>query len=209
VPMSRKSSRCSMDHRWPSNRGDARASCRPQIVLACATASRAGRRPRRGASTLRAASMVLDLLTPWSNRVRAVPTFEGGFTLEAAERVLDVVGWPDAPPVTWSGARDRACFAPGFRRCQPLRDRRAVLRHASAFTVCGWTVGPHAKHEARVTDGISPDSAPTPRWMPSPPAAYVGRRSRWSFATSWRPAGARACARMRPARWPPIVPPGK
>ena len=40
-----------------------------------------------------------DLLTPWEQAALAqCSVFEGGFTLEAAEAVLDLGTWPDAPP---------------------------------------------------------------------------------------------------------------
>jgi predicted ATPase/class 3 adenylate cyclase/Tfp pilus assembly protein PilF len=57
----------------------------------------------RGASarqaTLRAAiDWSWDLLAPWEQAAFAqCSVFEGGFTLEAAEAVLDLSGWPDAP----------------------------------------------------------------------------------------------------------------
>ncbi len=59
----------------------------------------------RGASarqaTLKAAiDWSWDLLTPWEQAALAQSSvFEGGFTLEAAEAVLDLSGWPEAPPV--------------------------------------------------------------------------------------------------------------
>ena len=41
-----------------------------------------------------------DLLTPWEQAALAqCAVFEGGFTLEAAEAVLDLASWPEAPPV--------------------------------------------------------------------------------------------------------------
>ncbi len=41
-----------------------------------------------------------DLLTPWEQAALAqCAVFEGGFTLEAAEAVLDLARWPEAPPV--------------------------------------------------------------------------------------------------------------
>ena len=41
-----------------------------------------------------------DLLTPWEQAALAqCSVFEGGFTLEAAEAVLDLSSWPAAPPV--------------------------------------------------------------------------------------------------------------
>ena len=58
----------------------------------------------RGASarqaTLRAAiDWSWDLLAPWEQAAFAqCSVFEGGFTLEAAEAVLDLSPWPDAPP---------------------------------------------------------------------------------------------------------------
>ncbi len=57
----------------------------------------------RGASarqaTLRAAiDWSWDLLAPWEQAAFAqCSVFEGGFTLEAAEAVLDLSGWPEAP----------------------------------------------------------------------------------------------------------------
>ena len=63
-----------------------------------------------------------DLLTPWEQAALAqCAVFEGGFTLEAAEAVLDLALWPEAPPVmdavqalvdksllrTWEPARQR------------------------------------------------------------------------------------------------------
>ena len=40
-----------------------------------------------------------DLLTPWEQAALAqCSVFEGGFTLEAAEAVLDLSPWPEAPP---------------------------------------------------------------------------------------------------------------
>jgi predicted ATPase/class 3 adenylate cyclase/Tfp pilus assembly protein PilF len=51
-------------------------------------------------ATLRAAiDWSWDLLTPWEQAALAqCSVFEGGFTLEAAEAVLDLARWPDAPP---------------------------------------------------------------------------------------------------------------
>ena len=51
-------------------------------------------------ATLRAAiDWSWDLLTPWEQAALAqCAVFEGGFTLEAAESVLDLSAWPDAPP---------------------------------------------------------------------------------------------------------------
>ena len=51
-------------------------------------------------ATLRAAiDWSWDLLTPWEQAALAqCAVFEGGFTLEAAEAVLDFVRWPEAPP---------------------------------------------------------------------------------------------------------------
>lgn len=41
-----------------------------------------------------------DLLLPWERAALAqCSVFEGGFTLEAAEGVIDLADWPDAPPV--------------------------------------------------------------------------------------------------------------
>ena len=52
-------------------------------------------------ATLRAAiDWSWDLLTPWEQAALAqCSVFEGGFTLDAAEAVLDVSAWPMAPPV--------------------------------------------------------------------------------------------------------------
>jgi len=49
--------------------------------------------------TLRAAiAWSWDLLEPWAQASLAeLSVFEGGFTLEAAERVVDLTPWPDAP----------------------------------------------------------------------------------------------------------------
>lgn len=52
-------------------------------------------------ATLRAAiDWSWDLLTPWEQAAFAqCSIFDGGFTLEAAEAVLDLSAWPQAPPV--------------------------------------------------------------------------------------------------------------
>jgi predicted ATPase/class 3 adenylate cyclase/Tfp pilus assembly protein PilF len=52
-------------------------------------------------ATLRAAiDWSWQLLTPWEQEALAqCSVFEGGFTLPAAEGVLDLSAWPDAPPV--------------------------------------------------------------------------------------------------------------
>ena len=52
-------------------------------------------------ATLRAAlDWSWDLLAPWEQGAFAqCSTFEGGFTLEAAEAILDLSAWPDAPSV--------------------------------------------------------------------------------------------------------------
>ena len=52
-------------------------------------------------ATLRAAiDWSWQLLTPWEQGALAqCSTFDGGFTLPAAERVLDLSAWPEAPPV--------------------------------------------------------------------------------------------------------------
>jgi len=51
-------------------------------------------------ATLRAAiDWSWDLLVPWEQAALAqCSVFEGGFTLEAAEAVLNLASWPDAPP---------------------------------------------------------------------------------------------------------------
>ena len=51
-------------------------------------------------ATLRAAiDWSWDLLTPWEQAALAqCSVFEGGFTLDAAEAVLDLSAWPEAPP---------------------------------------------------------------------------------------------------------------
>ena len=51
-------------------------------------------------ATLRAAiDWSWELLTPWEQAALAqCSVFEGGFTLDAAEAVLDLGSWPDAPP---------------------------------------------------------------------------------------------------------------
>ncbi|MEO5883027.1 MAG: tetratricopeptide repeat protein [Caldimonas sp.] len=51
-------------------------------------------------ATLRAAiDWSWHLLEPWERAALAqCSTFDGGFTLEAAEAVLDLAAWPDAPP---------------------------------------------------------------------------------------------------------------
>jgi predicted ATPase/class 3 adenylate cyclase/Tfp pilus assembly protein PilF len=51
-------------------------------------------------ATLRAAiDWSWDLLSPWEQDAFAqCSVFDGGFTLEAAEAVLDLARWPDAPP---------------------------------------------------------------------------------------------------------------
>ena len=57
------------------------------------------RGPAARQATLRAAiDWSWDLLTPWEQAALAqCSVFEGGFTLEAAEAVLDLACWPDAP----------------------------------------------------------------------------------------------------------------
>lgn len=52
-------------------------------------------------ATLRAAiDWSWDLLAPWEKGAFAqCSVFEGGFTLEAAEAVIDLAPWPEAPPV--------------------------------------------------------------------------------------------------------------
>ena len=52
-------------------------------------------------ATLRAAiDWSWDLLAPWEQGAFAqCSVFEGGFTMEAAEAVLDLVRWPQAPPI--------------------------------------------------------------------------------------------------------------
>jgi predicted ATPase/class 3 adenylate cyclase/Tfp pilus assembly protein PilF len=52
-------------------------------------------------ATLRAAiDWSWDLLVPWEQAALThCAVFEGGFTLELAEQVMDLCAWPDAPPV--------------------------------------------------------------------------------------------------------------
>jgi len=54
----------------------------------------------RQATLLAAIDWSWDLLSPWEQDAFAqCAVFEGGFTLEAAEAVLDLSSWPEAPPV--------------------------------------------------------------------------------------------------------------
>jgi len=61
----------------------------------------AGRRGVSRQSTLRAAiDWSWQLLTAWEQTALAqCSVFDGGFTLAAAENIVDVSAWPDAPPV--------------------------------------------------------------------------------------------------------------
>lgn len=60
----------------------------------------AGRGPVQRQATLRAAiDWSWELLAPWEQAALAqCSVFDGGFTLEAAEAVLDCSAWPQAPP---------------------------------------------------------------------------------------------------------------
>jgi predicted ATPase/Tfp pilus assembly protein PilF len=61
----------------------------------------AGRRGVSRQSTLRAAiDWSWQLLAPWEQAaLEQCSVFEGGFTLAAAEAVIDLAAWPEAPPV--------------------------------------------------------------------------------------------------------------
>ncbi len=78
-------------------------------------------------ATLRAAiDWSWDLLAPWEQAALAqCSVFEGGFTLEAAEQVLDLAAWPEGTPVldTVQSLVDKCLL----RSWQPVRQRRLEL----------------------------------------------------------------------------------
>ena len=91
--------------RWPSSwRRRASACSRPvssssgcAIASSCSPARAA--RPSDRQRFRAAIDWSWDLLTPWEQAALAqCSVFEGGFTLEAAEAVLDLSPWPEAPP---------------------------------------------------------------------------------------------------------------
>ena len=134
-----RSCACSTGCRSPSSSPRRACACsrRRRSSSACGTAS-AARRARGAAArqaTLRAAiDWSWDLLAPWEQAALAqCSVFEGGFTLEAAEAVLDLDAWPDAPPAmdAVQALVDKSLLRRGCpsRRSRRLRNRRAVLRH--------------------------------------------------------------------------------
>ncbi len=87
-------------------------------------------------ATLRAAiDWSWDLLTPWEQAALAqCSIFDGGFTLDAAEAVLDLSAWADAPPCGRRGRRrwwTRACCA---SRCPRLSVAWTLPSHFSGCT---------------------------------------------------------------------------
>ena len=112
----------------------------------CATASGcwpARAAPRRARRTLRAAiDWSWDLLAPWEQAAFAqCSVFEGGFTLEAAEAVLDLAALARGAAGRWTWCRrwsTRACSASGVRggrgRCDIDEPRLRHVRRASTST---------------------------------------------------------------------------
>ena len=95
---------CSTVCRSPSSWRPRGCGCFPRrnSSRGCATASSCSPASRGAAArqaTLRAAiDWSWDLLAPWEQAAFAqCSVFEGGFTLEAAEAVLDLSPWPEAP----------------------------------------------------------------------------------------------------------------
>ena len=98
-------------------------------LLAARAARRRGR--RRCAAAI---DWSWELLTPWEQAALAqCSVFEGGFTLEAAEAVLDLSAWPRGAAGDRRGpgaGRQEPAARAGCRRdTSALRPRRAVLRH--------------------------------------------------------------------------------
>ena len=118
--------------------GAHRACCRRRsCCCGCATASSCwpGAAAAGRQATLRAAiDWSWDLLSPWEQAAFAqCSVFEGGFTLAAAEAVLDLAPWPDAPPVVDAvqALVDKSLLRRWVPQHAPPRQRarRAVFRH--------------------------------------------------------------------------------
>jgi len=119
-------------------------------------------------ATLRAAiDWSWDLLTPWEQAAFAqCSVFEGGFTLEAAEVVLELSAWPEAPPAmdivqalvdksllrTWTPA-EHARFAldePFFGMYLSIHEYSAEKLDASPAGTARAAQERHAVHFARL-----------------------------------------------------------
>ena len=157
-------------------------------------------------ATLRAAiDWSWDLLAPWEQEAFAqCSMFDGGFTLDAAEAVLDL------SPLAGGAAGDGR--GPGARGqepaahvdapdAEPLRHRRAALRDVLEHPrVRGGQARrrgpPRRARRASATDGTSHVSAPTRRSNRCPATGGVRRRrpSRSSSTISSRRAAARCSA---------------
>ena len=173
-------------------------------------------------ATLRAAiDWSWDLLVPWEQAALAqCSVFEGGFTLELAEQVIDLAAWPEAPPVmdAVQALVDKSLLRTlGAGRRRPLRPRRALLRHVRQH--------PRVRGRATARDGAGRASAsPRSATAAASPASATTRRSRRctaptapSGAVRWRSssttssprAGARSRAATPRRRSRPTAPPGR
>jgi serine/threonine protein kinase/tetratricopeptide (TPR) repeat protein len=121
--------------------------------------------PKRGRqATLRATlDWSWELLTPWEQTaVAQASVFEGGFTLEAAEAVLDVTSWPGAPAVldvvqalvdkSWVRARS-VLDAPRFEMYATVREYASEKLKADRGEV-GLPAGTTSREAAERRHGV-------------------------------------------------------
>ena len=168
---------------------------------ACATASRLLAGARGAAArqaTLRAAiDWSWDLLAPWEQAAFAqCSVFEGGFTLEAAEAVLDLSPWPAGAAGDGRGAgalgQEPAAHV-GARRAEPLRHRGAVLRHVSRASTS-------TRRRSSTPSGAAGESAGRGTARAILRALRHRRGDRGAFPPRRRQAAPRARARARQSR---------
>ena len=173
-------------------------------------------------ATLRAAiDWSWDLLAPWEQAALAqCSVFEGGFTLEAAEAVLDLSRLARGAAGDGRGAgagRQESAAHLGPRRAGPLRHRGAVLRdvHQHPRVRGGEAQCQRARGATRSRGAPRPllraASGPTRRSKRCSGTAASGgaARSRSSSTTSSPPAAGPWAAATASRRSPPTARPGK
>ncbi len=107
----------------------------------------AGRGGTGRQATLRAAiDWSWQLLTAWEQSAfEQCSVFEGGFTLAAAEAVVDLAPWPDAPPVidAVQALVDKSLLR-RWVRCRPCRPPRSSRSRTSACTSASTNTRPRS-----------------------------------------------------------------
>ena len=175
-------------------------------------------------ATLRAAiDWSWDLLAPWEQAALAqCSVFEGGFTLAAAEAVLDLSAWPDAPP-----AMDVVQALVDKSLLRALGAGATQTRYAIDEPYFGMYISIHeyAAEKLRASGaarGAGRAAAARPATSPASAATRRSRRCRPTAACSASRAlrleldnlvaacrRALAAGRRRRPRSPPTAPPGR